>query len=222
MESVGLVTIGQSPREDILAAMFGPEPPARLVEAGALDGLGDTAIQSLAPCEGELPLVSRLRDGREVLLAEARLIPALQRAVERVVADGAGLVVVLCTGEFPTLTAPVPIINPDRLLIGTVAAVLPAGRLGVLLPTTGQLDWMRGRWATARRAFHGAAVSPYTGREALAGAARSLAAAGADLVVLDCMGFDRRMKQVVAEASGRPVIQASRLIGRIVAELVET
>jgi protein AroM len=191
-----------------------------VVEAGALDGLDAAGIQALAPRDGELPLVTRLRDGREVLVAEERVVPALQGAVDRAVAAGAGLVVVLCTGEFPALTAPVPLVFPDRLLIGTVNALLPQGVLGVLMPAEGQLAWMRGRWTTARRAFVGRSVSPYTGAAALAGAARELSEAGADLIVLDCMGFDRRMKRVVAEAAVRPVIQANRLVGRIVEELV--
>jgi protein AroM len=220
MGPLGLVTIGQSPRPDITGSMFAG---ARLllVEAGALDELARDAIDALAPVAGELPLVSRLRDGDEVTVAETRVIPLVQRAVDRLVADGASLIVILCTGEFAELRAPVPLVFPDRILTRTIDAIFPSGTLGVLMPTAGQMDWMRGRWSTATRRFVGAAVSPYTGAAELAAAARGLVDAGAELIVLDCMGFNREMKRVVAEVTGRPVVLANRLIGRVVEELIE-
>ena len=48
---VGLVTIGQSPRPDVvpdMAEITGPGVEIR--EAGALDGLGRAAIDALARC----------------------------------------------------------------------------------------------------------------------------------------------------------------------------
>lgn len=221
MGNLGLVTIGQSPRPDITRSMFAGAS-LQLCEAGALDGLTRDGVAALSPVGGELPLVSRLRDGDEVIVAEERLIPYLQRAVDHVVAAEASLVVVLCTGEFAGLHAPVPLIFPDRILTRTVEAVFPGGTLGVLMPTEGQMDWMRSRWTTPTRCFIGAAVSPYTGSAELAAAARRLVDAGAELIVLDCMGFSGEMKRVVAQAAGRPVILANRLIGRVVEELIET
>lgn len=220
MGIVGLITIGQSPREDVVASMFDSQPAMELVEAGALDDLGAREIAELSPRGGELPLVTRLRDGSEVVVGEDRLVPHLQRALERVLAEGATLVVVLCTGEFPALRCSVPIIFPDRLLTRTVEAVLPCGKLGVLMPSPGQMEWMRGRWTTPQRSFVGAAASPYSAAAELSALASSLAGEGADLIVLDCMGFDRAMKRTVVEATGLPVIQANRLVGRVVEELV--
>ena len=64
VERVAFITIGQSPRNDILDEM---RPWWRkeiaIEQYGALDGLPPSAIRSLEPRAGEARLVSRLRDG---------------------------------------------------------------------------------------------------------------------------------------------------------------
>lgn len=222
MTIIGLITIGQSPREDIMASMFGSCPPSGILERGALDSLSLDQINDLKPCDGEHPLVSRIRDGSEVVIAKERLMSYMQSAVDSAIRAGAGLVVILCTGEFTQLSIPVPAVYPDRVLGHVVEAVLPRGTVGVMLPHPGQMESMREKWRTDARTFDGVAVSPYTGVDELARQAVSLKNRGADLIVLDCMGFDLAMKRTVAAASGLPVILANRLVGRVVEELTSS
>jgi protein AroM len=64
---VGTLTIGQSPRNDIipdLKEILGKE--VELIEKGALDGLSGEEINELSPKPGDYPLVTRLKDGIEV------------------------------------------------------------------------------------------------------------------------------------------------------------
>jgi len=219
--AIGFLTIGQAPRPDILDSMFGSSPGWAL-ELGALDGLSRCQIAALEPAAGEQPLVTRLSSGEEVTVAKERLLPYLQRAADEAVHRGATLLVVLCTGTFSSLRAPVPIIYPDRILVNTVNALLPQGTLGVLMPHPGQRGAMERKWALPGRRFVGAAASPYDPSAELARIAEALAGEGADLIVLDCMGFTRAMKRAVAQASRRPVVLANRLVGRVIEELIET
>jgi len=78
---VGLLTIGQSPRQDITSDL--PESPSSLeiIEAGALDDLSAEQIESLKPKESETVYVSKLRNGSEVLVAKERLAPLLQEKI---------------------------------------------------------------------------------------------------------------------------------------------
>lgn len=219
MNRVALITIGQSPRPDIVASMFGNQPPASLIERGALDDLSHDEIGRLAPRNDEHPLVSRLRDGTEVVISKERLMPFMQTAVDQAVSAGATLAVILCTGEFAQLSIPVPAIYPDRILAHVVDAVLPEGVVGVMLPHAGQMEMMRHKWTSSSRTFAGTVVSPYTTSELLAGCARELREQGTNLIVMDCMGFDAAMKRTVAEEAGLPTILANRIVGRVVEEL---
>mgnify|MGYP002075945622 CR=1 FL=1 len=215
---LGLVTIGQAPHEDVTRSMFG-NPPA-FIEAGALDDLENNAIESLAPAGDDHVLVTRLADGREVVVGKERLLPFVQAAVDRVVERGASVVCILCTGAFPELRSDALLIFPDRLLTGALDAVLPAGTIGVLMPHPGQHDSMVEKWTNARRTAVTASVSPYGGADGIGEAMRSLVAGGVDMVVMDCMGFDRKMLADARASAPVPVVLANGLVGAVLQELV--
>ena len=72
---VAFITIGQSPRSDVLPDILSEiRTSLQVTECGALDGLNDAAIADLAPRSGEARLVSRLHDGRRCCSANRRSI----------------------------------------------------------------------------------------------------------------------------------------------------
>lgn len=217
---LGLLTIGQSPREDVIASMLASMAPGSIVEAGALDLLDRDEIATLAPAEHEQPLVTRLRDGSEVVIAKQRLMPHVEEAVARLEAAGCGTICVLCTGEFPRLSRSSLVIYPDRLVRHLVEALLPEGVLGVLVPHPGQTAGALPKWTTSTRSTVTAVASPYSASDQIAGEVRKLVDAGAQAIVLDCMGFDRRMQADARSATNRPVILANGVVGSVLKEVV--
>ncbi len=151
MPSLGVVTIGQSPRADLtgeLAAYL----PARtsLLERGALDGLGSSAIAALAPDADENTLTSRLRDGGPVVLDRKRLVPRLEEAIAELEQRGAEVNLLVCTGTFPPLHHRRPLLDAERLLVNGVGAVAGgSGPLGVVVPLAAQQNVLAGRWERA-------------------------------------------------------------------------
>lgn len=216
---LGLVTIGQAPRDDVMRSMFAGSHGAAVLQSGALDELADSEILDLMPRDDEHLLVTRLTDGSEVVVGKERLIDHLQRAIERLEARGATAVCILCTGEFPTLRARVPLVLPDRILSSVVDAAVPDGVLGILMPHSDQEGMMRRKWARDGRRIVTESVSPYTASSEVACVSRSLAATGARLIVMDCMGFDREMQEAARRAVDVPVVLANGLVGAVLGEL---
>jgi len=220
---VGVVTIGQSPRTDVMPDIAAPLPPGtRVIERGALDNAGPAELARLAPAYGEDLLVTRLRDGTEVTLAEARITPLLQEAVDDVTGCGASVVAALCTGTLAGIRCSRPLLMPGPLVRNLVAATAPDGRvarLGVVVPAPGQAEPVRGDWSAAAREVLVLAASPYGPLDGLAQAADVLAAWRPDLVVLDCLGFDGPMKQMVARAVGVPVVLPRTVLAGALAAL---
>ena len=73
MTKVGLITVGQSPRSDVvpdMAAILGGD--VEILEAGALDGLSREQIAPLAPEGDDEILVTRLADGSSVFVGKRR------------------------------------------------------------------------------------------------------------------------------------------------------
>ena len=106
MTKVGLITVGQSPRSDVvpdMAAILGGD--VEIVEAGALDGLTREQITRLAPEGDDEILVTRLADGSSVFVGKSKVIPRIEAQIAALEDRGVTLNVLLCTGEFPQLAA---------------------------------------------------------------------------------------------------------------------
>jgi protein AroM len=161
-----------------------------------------------------------LSDRSEVVIGKSAVLPYLRRAISRLETAGCGTICVLCTGEFPPLGGDALVIYPDRLMTKVVEAILPEGMIGVLMPHMGQHESMVAKWSTEKRSAITAVASPYTASDQIAGEVRRLVEGGAQAIVLDCMGFDRRMLDDARRATSKPVVLANGLVGAILREVV--
>jgi len=138
---IGTVTIGQSPRTDVIpdvASILGPDIEIR--EAGALDGLSPEIIASFAPREGDYVLVTRLADGSSVQVAERHITPRIHEKIAEHFTGGIPVVLLLCTGEFPDVETGGLLIRPQKVLFNAVAAVAKGMRIGILTPSPEQVE----------------------------------------------------------------------------------
>lgn len=218
---VGFVTIGQSPRSDVLAPLRPLLHGIEIIEAGALDDLSRAEIDRLAPTGPAPVLVTRLRNGDHVVLDKSRLMPHLESAIAGLYRQGAGIVVLLCTADFPSLTPPGLLLPAQAVLHHTVDAVLPRGKLGVLVPLAEQADQSRARFVAPGREVMVVAASPYAA-DALTqarAAGAELAAWQPQLVVLDCLGYSEAVRAELARVVACPIIRPASLIAHYVQEL---
>jgi len=216
---VGLVTIGQSPRVDVVPEIKEVlrDVEVEVVECGALDKLSKDEIKALAPGEGEYVLVTRLRDGTEVRVAREKILPLMQGCIDSL-EPSVDVVGLLCTGEFPELKSRKLLLEPSDLLLKVVES-LRVSRLGVVVPDPKQVDLTRRKWGGVAPDLKIISVSPYTGTlEDLRKASEELS--DRDLVVLDCIGFGKEAKRVVAAVSGKPVLIPRTLMARVLRELL--
>jgi len=222
---VGMITIGQAPRVDVVPEMAKLLGAAEIIERGALDGLSPGEIEPLAPADDDEVLVTRLRNGASVFLGKGRVTPLVQRRIDEVEAEGAALTVLLCTGAFHGLRARRPLVEPDKILLGMLRGIRFEGRLGVLTPSTRHVPQTEARWRG-----HGfdpvvVALSPYEGGHSgqpgdIAQIADALRAGSVGLVVLDCIGFRQETRAELYARLRVPTLVANLLVARLVAELI--
>lgn len=224
-QRLGIVTIGQAPRTDVvpdMAEILGSG--VEVLERGALDGLDIRAITALAPGPDDDVLVTRLRGGSSVLVAHRHIVPRVQACLADLDRTGVAMNVLLCTGVFPGLASAAPLLHPDRLLLGVLRALSWSGRLGVLAPSTAHVPQTLARWRGYGFDPVVAVRSPY-GEETPSAVALVVEAFGAGevgLVVLDCMGYRRKVKDELRAFLGVPVLQTNLLLARVAAELLAT
>ncbi len=220
-KTVGAITIGQSGRGDIIPEMNEISGKRiEYIEAGALDGFSFHQIEQLKPTEGEHPLITRLKDGRAVKVAKERIIPLVQACVDKLARQGVDLVTILCTGQFPPLEASRLIIYPSQILRYTVEALTPLRKLGIIAPLPEQIESSRKRWHSQGREVVIQSASPYGDAERLREAAQQFSAHGVELIILDCMGFDLRMKQIARAETNKPVLLPRSLLAQLIGELL--
>jgi protein AroM len=220
---VGLITIGQSPRVDVvpdMAEVIGPGVEIR--EAGALDGLDRAQIDSLAPGAGDEILVTRLRDGSPAFVAKRHVTARVQAKLAELERGGTTLTALLCTGAFPRLVASRPLIEPQPVLLGVLRGMSWPGRLGILTPSRPHVSQTDARWRSDGFDPVVVPLSPYDGEDpaAVSRAAQRLREAGAGLVVMDCMGFRRKTRDELQGLTDTPVLLANLLVARVIAEVV--
>jgi len=213
---VAFVTIGQSPRSDLVPELLAQtRTPLEVTEYGVLDDMSDAEIAAIAPAPGHECLVSRLRDGREVLLGKPEIEARLHVLLGALDRQGFDLIVLLCTGQFGAFRLRTPFIEPQHAVDHFVQALAYGiDNVGVLLPNAKQIDEFHGI-PGLRPTF--AAASPYVGAEdgaALRAAGAALADTG--MIVMHCMGFSEPMRRQVMRSARCPVLLSRTLVGHAI------
>ncbi len=212
------ISIGQTPRVDLvpeLGTWIGPG--LEIVEFGALDALSSAEIESLAPRMDEEHLVTRLRDGSEVVVGKNAIGDRVQQILDEIDSEAFDLSVLLCTGHLPSLRARGMYLESQTLVDHGVRALSGgADLLGVILPLAEQEEQFDRR-PFAGKTLRFSHASPYR-LHRLEEAARELA--HADVIVMHCIGYTKAQRQRVARMSGRPVLLARRLVAAAIGQLV--
>lgn len=207
---IGFLSIGQSPRPDLVAPLAALMPEIEPVEAGALDDLAPADIPA-ARREPRFPLTTRLRSGAVVSVEERDLVPLLSTALARVEAAGVAATLLLCAGTFAGLSGRRPLFTPFPIA-QTYLGRMGYSRLLVVCPIPEQVEPIRRRWRRAGfvPTVH---VAPSIELAAAPALATELAdaATGHDCVFLDYVGHPPEQVQALQAAMDLPVIDLGLL-----------
>ncbi|MEA3356780.1 MAG: AroM family protein [Candidatus Bipolaricaulota bacterium] len=220
MLKIGTVTIGQTPRVDVVPEIEGLiSGKVEIVEKGALDGLTPEQIKGFKPKKDSDTLVTRLRDGTEVTIGESYIIPRIQKIVSELENEDIDIITLLCSGEFPIIQSKKPLLMPHRLFAGVLSSIRIGGKLGVLVPSQRQVSGTIDTFNN--RGFRTVALStsPYASAGGIAEAARGFKGQ-VGLVFMNCFGYSLEMKRTLRALVGIPVILARSLLARALNELI--
>ena len=221
---IGMITIGQAPRDDVVPDMLAQIPfDVEPLQSGALDGLSLDEVKDLAPRDEEPWAVSRMQDGTEVRLAKRELVPRMQQRIHEFEAQDVDLIVPLCASDWSALECSVPFINPGGALPAIVRAMLrPGGTLGAVSPTDAQAELTGKRYAEEGLPAVSTFAQPYTNdderRRQCIEAGELLAKSAVDLIYMGCMGHNQEMRAIVREVSGRPTVTSNGIITGLIAQ----
>ena len=220
MKKIGMLSIGQAPRGDILPPLMkilGGD--FEIIEAGALDDVTPEEIDKIEFEPDDYLLVSRLRDGTEVMITKRFILPKLQEKLRWLEEQGAEITVIMCTGKFPSFESEGLVVTPQEILKGVLEATLKDGNLGVVYPSKEQTHMAKKAFGRDGVEVYADFLSPYEGEGDLGALSDRLADQDLDLILLNCFGFSSEVKAAVAEKTGKPVILSNALVARVLKEL---
>lgn len=219
MSRVGMLTIGQAPRPDLVEPFARLREDVEIVEAGALDDLTLSTLPH-SPV-GRYPLTTRLTDGTVVTLDEQTLVPLVRSALDRLEDEDVAATLLLCAAPFAGIRGRRPVVRPFDVvaqLLGTSGI----RRVAVLVPVEAQVG-------PARHKFEAAGFEPAVWVADVASAPERLPEWLADecdtdgrceAVVLDYVGHreeDVRRLQAVLDV---PVVDLGLTAAALLATLV--
>lgn len=226
MRTIGVVTIGQSPISDVVAELERIIKDSRtsqtvtFLQKGALDGLTADEIAGLRPTEEKDHLVTKLRNGTEVAVDKHGICPRVQQAILDLNGEGADIIALLCSDEFPPLRSEAPLILPANLLSGVLSSISIKGKLGVMVPSEKQVGATIVVYQELGFEPIVVGASPYANGNEILNAANRLREEVA-LVVMDCFGYNLEMKSQVRKITGTPVILVRSLLAFTLSECLQ-
>ncbi len=223
MKKIGIVTIGQSPRPDIvkeLVPFFGKK--VSVLEKGALDGLTLEQVKKFSPDSGMIPLCTRMNNGSEVIIAKEKILPRIEQSINELNENKVSLILLLCIGSFPNFESSCLIIQPQRIVDRCVESLIrEKHHLGILIPLPDQKNWACENFARVTPQITVIDASPFGDRSHILRASKVLKEADCDLIVMYCMGFTRELAKEVRSVTKKPVILSSSIVARTIGELLE-
>ncbi len=221
-KKIGMITIGQSPRIDIVPEMqeiLGTD--VEILEAGALDGLTLEEVKRFYPKGKDYILCTRMSDGTEVVVAKRFIVPRVEKCIGLLTQRGAEIIVFNCTGHFPPFSSKRLFIEAQKIVDHFILALHGENeRMGLLIPLSDQIKQARKKYDRLKGRVVIKAASPYASEDEISIAAEALKRADPHVIVMHCMGYTRTMKKRVMEITGKPTVLARSLVARTLKELL--
>ncbi len=91
----------------------------------------------------------------------------------------------------------------------------------VIVPVEEIMPMQRQKWLSLEKSPYYALANPFTGSDSeLLTAGKTLLEQGADVLVLDCLGYYQHHRDVLQKALDVPVLLSNVLVSRLAAELL--
>lgn len=217
-----IITIGESPRDDIAPILEKYLSNVEIVQTGLLDNLNKDEMKLVTNVpEDEKTLVSRKNNGEAIILNGKVIEERLKRAVIKATEIGHENILLLCTGEFDEINQRnINLFIPDKIITPLIANMFPDKKMGLLIPSNSQINMMNNKWGNQGLMPYIESASPYSSITEIIKSCESLERRGMDFILMDCMGYTEHMKQEVKQKVNIPVVLSNSLLIKILTEIL--
>ncbi|ENE9454171.1 AroM family protein [Salmonella enterica subsp. enterica serovar Litchfield] len=221
--SLAILTIGVVPMSEVLPLLTEYIDEQHITHHSLLgkmsreDVMADYAVEP-----GDDPLLTLLNDNQIAHVSRQKVERDLQSVVEVLDNQGYDVIILMSTAAIKSMAARNSILlEPLRIIPPLVASIVDGHQVGVIVPVAELLAAQEKKWQVLQMPPVYSLANPVHGSEQqLIDAGQALLDQGADVIMLDCLGFHQRHRDILQQALDVPVLLSNVLIARLDSELL--
>ncbi|EDR8995572.1 AroM family protein [Salmonella enterica subsp. enterica] len=221
--SLAILTIGVVPMSEVLPLLTEYIDEQHITHHSLLgkmsreDVMADYAVEP-----GDDPLLTLLNDNQIAHVSRQKVERDLQSVVEVLDNQGYDVIILMSTAAIKSMAARNSILlEPLRIIPPLVASIVDGHQVGVIVPVAELLAAQEKKWQVLQMPPVYSLANPVHGSEQqLIDAGQALLDQGADVIMLDCLGFHQRHRDILQQALDVPVLLSNVLIARLSSELL--
>lgn len=221
--SLSILTIGVVPMSEVLPLLTEYIDEQHITHHSLLgkmsreDVMADYAVEP-----GDDPLLTLLNDNQIAHVSRQKVERDLQSVVEVLDNQGYDVIILMSTAAIKSMAARNSILlEPLRIIPPLVASIVDGHQVGVIVPVAELLAAQEKKWQVLQMPPVYSLANPVHGSEQqLIDAGQALLDQGADVIMLDCLGFHQRHRDILQQALDVPVLLSNVLIARLASELL--
>lgn len=205
------LTIGQTPREDLLIPYQSLLNNLTYKMIGALDGINKKDIPQ---SQGEYPLITKLNNGSFIKVEKTFLEKELQRVVDNLHKEEVELIVLLCAGDF-NLNSKITIFQPNKIVPLFIQSFTSLKELGVVIPVEDQADAATRKWNQYGFKSHSIAISMNSKELDDYQWERWINIGNFNTIIFDCTGYMPDIIQQAKKMTNKKVFGTDELLMKV-------
>ena len=221
--SLAILTIGGVPMCEVLPLLTEYIDEQHITHHSLLGQMRrEDVMAEYAVSPGDESLLTLLSDHQLAHVSRQKVERDLQSIVEVLDNQGFDVILLMSTALITRLTARNSILlEPLRIIPPLVASIVEGHQVGVIVPVAELLQAQEQKWQVLQTSPVYAVANPIHGSEQqLIDAGKDLLEQGADVLMLDCLGFNQRHRDLLQKSLDVPVLLSNVLIARLASELL--
>jgi len=221
--TLAILTIGVVPVSEVLPLLTEHVSEQQIAHLSLLGKMRrEEVMEDYAVEEGEDPLPTLLSDGKLAHVSRQKIERSLQGVIEVLDNQGYDVILLMSTAPIKGLIARNSILlEPMRIIPPLVASIVDGHQVGVIVPIEELLENQAAKWQVLEKTPLYALSNPHSDSEAaLITSGQGLLDRGADVLILDCLGFHQHHRDLLQKALDVPVLLSNVLMARLASELL--
>ncbi|CTW21885.1 AroM family protein [Escherichia albertii] len=221
--SLAILTIGIVPLQEVLPLLTEYIDEKNISHHSLLGNLSrEKVMAEYAPQAGEETILTLLNDNQLAQVSRRKIERDLQSVVEVLDNQGYDVILLMSTAAIRGMTVRNTIfLEPLRILPPLVSSIVEGHQVGVIVPVEELLEAQAQKWQILQKTPLFSLGDPvHDSEQKIIEAGKELLANGADVIMLDCLGFNQRHRDLLQKQLDVPVLLSNVLIARLAAELL--